>query len=276
LNIDEKTLGDLNLKANLIRKDTIQALGAANSGHPGGSLSCVELLVALYFKAMKIDPQNPRWDARDRFILSKGHACPALYSTLAKRGFFPTEKLHTLRKFGSILQGHPDANRVPGIDASTGSLGQGLSVANGMAMSGKLDNKDYFVYVLLGDGELEEGQVWEAAMTSAQYKVDNVIAFVDYNHLQIDGNILDVMGSEPIADKFKAFGWTVEEADGHDIQQILTAIEKAKQCKGPVVIILNTIKGKGVSFMENKYEWHGQKLSPEQVRIALAELEVQK
>jgi transketolase len=278
MRMDDQEIYDLNLKCNTIRKHIIESVGTAGSGHPGGSLSCVELLAALYFKIMKLDPKNPRWSDRDRFILSKGHACPALYGTLAERGFFPIEDLKTLRQLGSKLQGHPDSNRVPGVDASAGSLGQGLSIANGMAMAGRMKHQDYFVYVLMGDGEIEEGQVWEASMSAPHYKLDHLIAFLDYNHFQIDGNIKDVMCPEPVADKFKAFGWDVMEVEGHNIEQIIMTIEKAKAKLNakPTMIIMHTTKGKGVSFMENRFEWHGKTLNAEHVKIAMAELEGQK
>jgi transketolase len=275
MHLDENELSSLKVKCNTIRKHIIESCGTAGSGHPGGSLSCVELLAVLYFKIMKVDPENPGWEDRDRFILSKGHACPALYGTLAERGFFPVADLKTLRKLGSKLQGHPDSNRTPGVDASAGSLGQGLSIANGMAMAGRFNHKDYYVYVLLGDGEIEEGQVWEAAMSAPHYKLDHLIAFLDYNHYQIDGNIKDVMCPEPVADKFKAFGWDVAEVPGHNIEQISAIIEKAKaKLNGkPTMIVMHTTKGKGVSFMENRFEWHGKTLNAEQVKTAMAELE---
>jgi transketolase len=275
MHLDENEIFSLKVKCNKIRKHIIESCGTAGSGHPGGSLSCVELLTALYFKIMKIDSKNPGWEERDRFILSKGHACPALYGALAERGFFPVEDLKTLRKLGSKLQGHPDSNRTPGVDASAGSLGQGLSIANGMAMAGKLNHKDYYVYALLGDGEIEEGQVWEAAMSAAHYQSDHLIAFLDYNHYQIDGNIKDVMCPEPVAEKFKAFGWDVLEIAGHNIEQIISTIEKAKgKLNGkPTLIVMHTTKGKGVSFMENRFEWHGKTLNAEHVKMAMAELE---
>jgi transketolase len=261
-------------KATEIRKQVIRMIGKAKSGHPGGSLSCADLLTALYFKEMHIDPKTPDWKDRDRFVMSKGHACPALYAALALKGFFPLEELDTLREAGSILQGHPYSRKTPGVDVSTGSLGQGLSIANGIALGAKLDGKGYYTYCLMGDGEIEEGQVWEAAMSAAHYQLDHVIAFVDYNHLQIDGTIEDVIGNVHIADKFQSFGWNVLSIDGHDIGAILDAVAKAKKCKAmPTMIILNTIKGKGVSFMENQVGWHGKAPSEEQVALALKELE---
>lgn len=275
MRIEDTEIKDLSLRCNTIRKHIIESVGNAGSGHPGGSLSCVELLVALYFKVMNLDVTDPGWPERDRFILSKGHACPALYGTLAEKGFFPLGELKSLRKLGAMLQGHPDSNRTPGVDASAGSLGQGMSIANGMAMAGRLKHQDYYVYVLLGDGEIEEGQVWEAAMSAAHYKLDRLIAFLDYNHLQIDGNIKDVMCPEPVADKFRAFGWDITEVDGHDLPQLITAIEaaKLKLNQKPTLIIMHTVKGKGVSFMENRFEWHGKTLSSEQAKIAMAQLE---
>ncbi|SKA88030.1 transketolase [Caloramator quimbayensis] len=268
-----RDIQNLKKTANIIRQDIIKMLAESASGHPGGSLSAVEILTALYFEEMNIDPKNPRWDDRDRFVLSKGHGAPVLYAALAERGYFEKKHLLTLRKIGSILQGHPNMNDTPGVDMSTGSLGQGLSVANGMALAGKLDKKDYRVYVLLGDGELEEGQVWEAAMTSAHYKLDNLMAFVDNNGLQIDGPVSEVMNPTPIGEKFKAFGWHVIEIDGHDFEQIFSAIDEAKNTKGkPTVVVAKTVKGKGVSFMENLASWHGNAPSKEQAQKALEEL----
>lgn len=248
-------------------------IGAAKSGHPGGSLSAADLVAALYFQAMNHDPKNPKWADRDRFVLSKGHAAPILYAALAEAGYFSKDLLGTLRKTGSILQGHPDMKKVPGVDMSTGSLGQGLSAANGMALAGKLQKKDYYVYALLGDGELEEGQIWEAAMTAAHYKLNHVIAFVDYNGLQIDGPITEVKNPGCLVAKWKSFGWQVIKIDGHDFEQILEALEMAKQSRDkPVMIIARTIKGKGVSFMENQVGWHGSAPNAEQIEKALADL----
>jgi transketolase len=259
--------------ARVVRKDIISMLTESASGHPGGSLSAADILTTLYFKEMNIDPKNPRMSHRDRFVLSKGHAAPVLYSVLARRGFFSVEELNGLRKLGSMLQGHPNMNDVPGVDMSTGSLGQGVSAATGMALAGKLDNKAYRVYALLGDGELEEGQVWEAAMSAAHYKLDNLTAFVDNNGLQIDGEIEKVMNPAPIGEKFLAFGWNVINIDGHDIQQIINAIDEAKSVKGkPTVVVCKTIKGKGVSFMENQAGWHGAAPNKEQCDIALKEI----
>ena len=261
-------------KAKEIRKDIVTMLGKSGSGHPGGSLSAADILSVLYFHEMRVDPSKPGWPERDRFVLSKGHAAPVLYAALANKGFFPAEELLTLRQWGSALQGHPDMRKVAGVDMSTGSLGQGLAVANGMALAGRLDKRDYRVYALLGDGELDEGMVWEAAMAAAHYKLDNLAAFVDYNGLQIDGPIVEVMSPEPISDKWRAFGWHVLEIDGHNISQIINALDEAKQVKGrPTMIVARTVKGKGVSFMENQVGWHGVAPKPEEVALALAELD---
>ncbi len=259
--------------ARKIRRDIIEMLVPAKSGHPGGSLSAADILAALYFSEMRIDPANPDWPDRDRFILSKGHAAPVLYAALAERGYFPREELTKLRQTGHFLQGHPDMKKVPGVDMSTGSLGQGISVAGGMALAGKIDQKDYRVYCLLGDGELAEGLVWEAAMAAAHYQLDNLLAILDYNGLQIDGRNEEVMNSAPIAEKWRAFGWNVMEVDGHNIGELMNALELAKNFKGkPTMIIAKTIKGKGVSFMEDQVGWHGNAPSPEQAEVALAEL----
>ena len=256
-----------------VRRGIVDAVYSAQSGHPGGALSCADILTYLYFNEMNIEPSNPKMENRDRFILSKGHASPAIYSVLANRGFFPVEDLKTFRKTDSYLQGHPDIKKVPGVDMTSGSLGQGLSVANGMALAGKLDNKDYYVYVVLGDGEIQEGQVWEAAMSSAHYKLNNLIAFVDFNGLQIDGAVKDVMNSLPIKEKFEAFGWNTIEIDGHNFSEIEDAIKKAKESKDrPTVIVAHTIKGKGVSFMENQSSWHGKAPNDEEYKTALEEL----
>ena len=242
----------LEKKATELRKDIVTMICKSKSGHPGGSLSVIDILTALYYDVMNIDVANPKKEDRDRFVLSKGHAAPALYAVLADKGYINKELLGTLRQFGSPLQGHPDMKKVSGVEISTGSLGQGLSVANGMALASRLQNIPYRVYVAMGDGELQEGQVWEAAMTSAQYKLDNLTAFVDYNNLQIDGNVSDIMDVASVEDKFKAFGWNVLTIDGHNFQEILDAVEKAKECKGkPTMIVANTVKGKGVDFMEN-------------------------
>ena len=260
-------------KANIIRRDIVTMLTESASGHPGGSLSCTDILVTLYFNEMRYDVNNPNDENRDRFVLSKGHAAPALYATLSEAGFFPKEELMTLRKINSKLQGHPNMNYVPGVDMSTGSLGQGISTAVGMALAGKLDKKDYRVYTILGDGELEEGQVWEAAMSAAHYKLDNLTAFVDYNGLQIDGNVTDVMNPEPITNKFEAFNWNVISIDGHNYEEIISAINEAKNVKDkPTVIVCKTVKGKGVSFMENQCGWHGTAPNREQCEAAIKEL----
>lgn len=273
--MDTKTIADLKIKARIVRKDIINMLSEAKSGHPGGSLSAAEILVYLYFKEMNIDPKDPKKEDRDRFVLSKGHGAPVLYSVLAERGYFPKNELMKLRKTVAMLQGHPDMKDTPGIDMSTGSLGQGLSAANGMALAGKLDNKSYRVFALIGDGEMQEGQIWEAAMTAAHYGLDNVTAFIDNNGLQIDGFNKDVMKVEPIKEKWEAFGWHTISIDGHDFEQIEKAVIEAKNTKGkPTTIIAKTIKGKGVSFMENEAGWHGVAPNKEQTEKALKELEV--
>ena len=266
-------LDELKERARNVRCHIIRMLAAAKSGHPGGSLSAADLLTYLYFHKMRIDPKDPQSPDRDRFILSKGHCAPVLYGTLAERGFFDKGLITTLRKMNSILQGHPDMKRTPGVDISSGSLGQGLSVGNGIALAGKLNKKAYRVYVLMGDGELEEGQVWEASMTSVHYKLDNLTAFVDYNHLQIDGKIEDVKSLTSPADRFKAFGWHVVETDGNDMAAIDKAVIEAENTKGkPTMVILHTVKGKGVSFMENQAGWHGMAPKPEEAEQALKEL----
>lgn len=268
--------GELKTIANEMRIDIIKMLTESKSGHPGGSLSACEILTALYFKEMNIDPKNPKWEDRDRFILSKGHGAPVLYAALARKGYFPREELMNLRKINSMLQGHPDMKGTPGVDMSTGSLGQGTAAANGMAVAGKLDNKDYRVYALIGDGECQEGIVWEAAMFAAHHKLDNLIVFLDHNGLQIDGRNEEVMNIEPIDEKFKAFGWNVITIDGHDFEEIFEALEEAKKTTGkPTMIIANTIKGKGVSFMENQVGWHGKAPNSEESAKALSELGVE-
>lgn len=274
MRMDEKVRLELQKTATKIRKGIITAVASAASGHPGGSLSAADIMTYLYFKEMNIDPKDPKNPDRDRFVLSKGHCSPGLYSTLAHRGFFPVEDLTTFRQANSYLEGHPNMNYVPGVDMSTGSLGQGISAAVGMALAGKIDNKTYRVYAILGDGELEEGEVWEAAMAAAHYKLDNLTAFVDYNGLQIDGNITDVMNPEPIADKFSAFGWNVLSINAHDFDEIEKAVEQAKATKGkPTVIVAHSVKGKGVSYMENQASWHGSAPKKEQAEQALAELD---
>jgi transketolase len=260
-------------KAKTLRRHIVSMVSKAGSGHPGGSLSAVEIVTALYFRLLRHDPQNPKWSDRDRFILSKGHAAPVLYAVLAECGYIPVEELSTLRQLDSRLQGHTDMTTVPGVEMSAGSLGQGLSFSVGIALAGRLDKKDVWVYTLMGDGECDEGQVWEAAMAAAHYKLDRIIAFVDYNGLQIDGWNKDVMNLEPFTDKWRAFGWHVIEIDGNDMQQVLTAIENAKKIDGkPKMVIAHTIKGKGVSYMENNVDFHGQAPNAEQTKIALEEL----
>ena len=268
-----KSLDELKSRSKEIRKDIVKMLTESASGHPGGSLSATDIMTVLFFKEMNLDPNNEKDPNRDRFVLSKGHAAPVLYSALARRGYFPVEELSTLRKFKSRLQGHPSIQYLPGIDMSTGSLGQGVSAAVGMALAGKIDENDYRVYTLLGDGELEEGQVWEAAMCAAHYKLNNLTAFIDFNGLQIDGDITKVMNPCPIDKKFEAFGWNVLVIDGHNYEEIIDAIEKAKECKDkPTAVVCNTVKGKGVSFMENQAAWHGTAPSKEQCETALKEL----
>ena len=267
---DVKKLSEI---AKDIRKGIIEAVYSGQSGHSGGSLSIADIMTVLYFYEMNINPENPKDENRDRLVLSKGHCAPALYSTLANRGFFEVEELRTLRNIESRLQGHPDMNKIPGVDMTTGSLGQGLSAANGMAIAGKLNNKYYRVYCIMGDGEIEEGQVWEAAMASNKYKLDNLCVIVDNNNLQIDGTIEEVMSSYPIDEKFKSFGFQVINVDGHNIQEIIDAFDVARKIKGkPVCIIAKTIKGKGVSFMENKAEWHGKAPNQEQYEQAIKEI----
>ena len=268
-------MNQLELKqiANEVRKGIVTAVHSAKSGHPGGSLSAADILTYLYFEEMNIDPKNPQMEERDRFVLSKGHVAPALYSVLANRGYFPVEDLKTLRKVGSYLQGHPDKKGTPGVDMSSGSLGQGISVAVGMALSAKLQNRDYRVYTLLGDGEIQEGQVWEAAMFAGHKNLDNLVVIVDNNGLQIDGSIDDVCSPYPIDEKFKAFNFNVINIDAHNFDQIADALNKAKETKGmPTAIIAKSVKGKGVSFMENKAEWHGSAPNDEKYEIAMEEL----
>lgn len=260
--------------AKKIRKDIIDEIYNAKSGHPGGALSIADILTVLYFKEMNIDPKNPKMEDRDRLILSKGHASAAIYATLAERGFFDKEELSSFRKLGSILQGHPDMKKVPGIDMSSGSLGQGLSAACGMALASKLKNVNNRIYCIVGDGEIEEGQIWEAAMTAAHYKLDNICLIVDYNNLQIDGKVSDVMNSSPIDKKFESFGFEIFNVDGNNINELINTFEKAKNVKEkPVAIIAKTIKGKGVSFMEDKAEWHGKAPSEEEYNKAISELQ---
>ena len=256
-----------------VRRDIITMTGNAGSGHPGGSLSAVELMTSVFFNHMRVDPKNPHDPDRDRFVLSKGHAAPCYYAVLAAKGFISRDEYANFRQLHSILQGHPDAKKVPGVDASTGSLGQGFSAANGIALAGKIDKKDYRVYAILGDGESEEGQIWEAAMFGAHYKLDNLCAIVDNNGLQIDGKVTEVMNPTPLDEKFLAFGWNVYTIDGHNFDEIADALEKAKTVKGkPTAIIANCVKGKGVSFMENQVGWHGSAPNKEQYEQAIAEL----
>ncbi|MCU0651591.1 MAG: transketolase [Candidatus Omnitrophica bacterium] len=269
----ENKIKELQNKAKEIRRSIVRMVACAGSGHPGGSLSATDLITALFFAVLRHDPKNPHWPLRDRFHMSKGHCCPLWYSVLAECGYFPKEKLITLRQFGSMLQGHPD-RRTPGIEAASGSLGQGLSIALGMSLAGKLDKLDYRTYVLMGDGEIQEGNIWEAAMACAHFKSDNLCAILDYNGFQIDGKTCAVMNLEPLAQKWLAFGWHVIEINGHDMQQILAAYEEAKTIKGkPTIIIAKTVKGKGVSFMENVCDFHGRAPTKEEAEKAAKELE---
>ncbi|MBQ3054405.1 MAG: transketolase [Clostridia bacterium] len=268
------TKKELDIMAYKIRRDALTGIYSAKSGHPGGSLSIAEIMAVLYFDEMNVDAKNPKKADRDRFVLSKGHCAPALYATLAHKGFFPVEDMTTLRQIDSYLQGHPDMKKVPGVDMSTGSLGQGISAAGGMAKAAKLDNASYRVYTVLGDGELEEGQVWEAAMFAAHNKLDNLTAFIDLNLLQIDGDVRQVMNPTPVDKKFEAFGWNVLVIDGHNVDEIKDAIAKAKQVKDkPTAVICNSVKGKGVSFMENQAGWHGNAPNEEQYNTAIAEID---
>jgi len=269
-----RPLQELEAIARRIRREIIEMTGAAKSGHPGGSLSAVEILVELYFNRMRIDPHNPKWPDRDRFILSKGHAAPVLYAVMAEAGYTPVDQLNTLRKLGSIYQGHPDVRFIPSLEASTGSLGQGLSVAIGMGLAARLDGRQSRTYCMLGDGEIQEGQIWEAAMSGAFHKMDNVVAIVDYNGIQLDGFVKDIMEVAPLAEKWRAFGWHTLEIDGHSFPAIQGALNEAETTKGkPACIVAHTIKGKGVSFMENNPKFHGTAPSPEEVQTALKELQ---
>lgn len=272
--MDEALKKHLSLVAAKIRRLALEGVYCAKSGHPGGSLSIADILAYLYFKELHVDSKNPDWSDRDRFVLSKGHGAPALYATLALKGYFSEEELKHLRSVGHILQGHPNMNETPGVDMSTGSLGQGISAACGMALSAKLYNKNYRVYSILGDGELEEGEVWEAAMFAAHYKLDNLCAFIDFNGLQIDGRVDSVMSPMPIAGKFEQFGWHTVEINAHDFDEIEVALQKARSAKGrPTAIVAHSVKGKGVSFMQNVAEWHGSAPDSEQYKIAAGELE---
>ncbi len=267
----EKLLAE---KANRIRQHIVTGVHSAGAGHPGGSLGIADILAYLYFEEMNIDPKNPKNPDRDRFVLSKGHCAPALYAALAERGYFPAEDIKGLRSIDSYLEGHPDMKKIPGVDMSSGSLGQGICAANGMALAAKIDKKDYRVYTVLGDGELQEGQVWEAAMFAAHYKLDNLTAIVDFNGLQIDGDITKVMNPTPIDKKFEAFGWHVIQVDAHDFTALENAVNEAKATKGqPTMILAKSIKGKGVSFMENQAGWHGKAPNDEEYALAMKELE---
>ena len=260
--------------ANEVRKGIIEGVYNAKAGHPGGSLSSADFFTYLYFEEMNVDPKNPKKEDRDRFVLSKGHIAPGLYSTLAQRGYFPVEDLKTLRHIGSYLQGHPDMKHIPGVDMSSGSLGQGISAAVGMALAAKLDGKDYRTYTLLGDGEIQEGQVWEAAMFAGHRKLDNLVVVVDNNGLQIDGNIADVCSPYPIDKKFEAFNFHVINIDGHNFEEIAAALKEARETKGmPTAIIMKTVKGKGVSYMENNAGWHGKAPNAEEYKVAMEDLE---
>lgn len=266
-------IAELSSKAAEIRRSIVKMITAAKSGHPGGSLSAADILAVLYFHTMRHDPKNPTWENRDRFIISKGHAGPVLYSTLAEAGYFPKDELMTFRKLNSRIQGHPDMKKIPGIDFSTGSLGQGMPVGVGMALAGKLDEKPYRVFVMIGDGESQEGSIWEASMAASHYKLDNLTVILDHNGLQIDGPNDKVMKINPVEDKWKAFGWNVLVIDGHDLEQIIDALDAKNIVPGkPTMIIAKTIKGKGVSFMENEAGWHGKAPKPEELERALADL----
>lgn len=269
--MDITTKTRLEKRARDMRRHILRMIAAAGSGHPGGSLSAADIMATLYFHVMRVDPQRPNWPLRDRFVLSKGHAAPVLYAALAECGFFPVEELTSLREFGSYLQGHPDYKQTAGVDASTGSLGQGLSIAVGMALAARLDAKDYRVFALLGDGELQEGQIWEAAMSAAHYRLGHLVALVDCNGLQIDGEVERVMSIAPLKEKWQAFGWYCLEVDGHAVDQIAHAIDEASTVR-PTVILARTIKGRGVPFMEGRAEWHGKAPSSDQLQDALAAL----
>jgi transketolase len=271
--LDQTKFQMLQDKARDLRIEALKMIHTAKSGHPGGSLSIADIVAVLYFDEMRVNPQNPAWEDRDRFILSKGHTCPIWYAVLAEKGFFPKEELATLRKLDSKLQGHPDMKKVPGVDMTTGSLGNGLGIGVGMAKAAKIDRKDYRVYVAVGDGEVQEGAIWEAAMSAAHYQLDNLVVIVDKNNLQVDGFVSEIMAIDPIDEKFKAFGFEVLNIDGHDLKQISDAFAKARQIKGePTCIIANTVKGKGVSFMENVCSWHGTAPNDEQFATAMQEL----
>lgn len=270
----KKTVPEMQAIAKRMRREIIEMIGAAGSGHPGGSLSAVEILVTLYFDVMRHDPANPKWADRDRFILSKGHAAPVLYCAMAEAGYTPVDQLNTLRKMGSIYQGHPDVRFLPALEASTGSLGEGVSLALGMGFAARLNGSPSRTYALLGDGEIQEGQVWESAMFGSFHKSDNVVAIVDYNQIQLDGFVKDIMDVAPLADKWRAFGWHTIELDGHNIPALQGAFKEAAETKGkPTAIVAHTIKGKGVSFMENNPKFHGTAPTPQEVKLALQELQ---
>lgn len=269
-----KNLSELQDICKLVRRHIVEMTGAAKSGHPGGSLSATEIVVTLFYDVMRHDPERPQWEDRDRFILSKGHACPVLYAVMAECGYTPVDQLKTLRRLGSIYQGHPDRRFIPALEASTGSLGQGLSIGIGMGLAAKLDGKDFRTYVVLGDGEIQEGQIWEAAMFAAFHKVDNVVAIVDYNGIQLDGFVKDIMEVAPLAEKWRAFGWHAIELDGHDLTAIRKALAEAESRKGkPTCLVAHTVKGKGVSFMENNPKFHGTAPNADEVKLALQELQ---
>jgi transketolase len=271
-----KSVEELQAIALRIRRDIVEMIGAAKSGHPGGSLSAVEILVELYFNHMRIDPRNPGWTDRDRFILSKGHAAPVLYAVMAEAGYeqTPRGQLNTLRKLGSVFQGHPDMRFIPSLEASTGSLGEGLSLALGMGIAARLDGRASRTYAMMGDGEIQEGQIWESAMAGAFHKLDNVVAIVDNNRIQLDGFVKDIMAIDPLAEKWRAFGWHTIEIDGHDFRAIRSALLEAEATKGkPTCLVAHTIKGKGVSFMENNPKFHGTAPTPDEVKLALQELQ---
>lgn len=273
MEMEKATLDSLKAKATEVRQDILRMLAEAGSGHPGGSLSAVEILVGLYLHKLRHQPGEPTWQDRDRFVLSKGHIAPALYAVMAHAGYFSREELKSLRKFKSRLQGHPASFKLPGLEVSSGSLGQGLSVAVGMALGGRLDGAQWRVFCLMGDGEIQEGQIWEAAMSATHYHLDNLVGIVDRNYLQIDGNTEDVMALDPVADKWRSFGWNVIEIDGHDMAQVVEAYDRAELLKGkPTVIIANTVKGKGVPFMENKAGWHGKAPSKAEAEEAIRSL----
>jgi transketolase len=268
----DELIKGLNEKARIFRREILEMTTSVGSGHPSSALSAIDIITALYFHHMRHDPKDPGWEDRDRFVLSKGHGCPALYAALAEAGYFPKAELTTHRRLGSILQGHPDM-KTPGVEFPTGSLGLGLSAGCGMALAGKLDKKDYRVYVMLGDGELDEGNVWEAAMSAAHYELDNLTAIIDRNKFQVDGPTEEIMAVDPLPDKWMAFGWNEIEIDGHDMREILESLKQAKKMKGkPTAIIAHTTKGKGVSFIEGNNRYHGKALSKEELSLALQEL----